>query len=218
MYLQDGIGTWAEKIEQTDFTGRPALFLDRDGVVVEEVDFLHRAEDIQLTPGIAPAIAQANALGVAVVIVTNQSGIARGRFGWAEFQSVQDALIARLTDAGAHVAAVFACGYHGIGKGTLGIADHPWRKPAPGMLVAAAEMLHVDLPSSWIIGDRVSDLEAGFRAGLPGGTLVVSGYGRGQTDLFEQARQKWLGRYTGLLQETAAQAITDRLDGLRDER
>ena len=159
------------------FDGRPALFLDRDGVVVQEVGYLSRAENVVLEAGAAKTIAAFNQAGVPVVLVTNQSGVARGYFGWPAFEAVQGALADRLAADGAHLDAVFACGYHESGLGPLAVADHPWRKPAPGMLLAAAERLGVGLARSLIVGDRAQDLAAGRAAGLSRGLHVATGHG-----------------------------------------
>ena len=150
---------------------------DRDGVVVEEVGYLSRPEDVVLEVGAAETIAAFNRLGAPVVLVTNQSGVARGYFDWRAFEAVQDEIGHRLAAAGAHLDAVFACGYHEGGIGPLAVADHPWRKPAPGMFHAAAEWLGVDLSRSFIVGDRAQDLAAGRTAGLAGGVQVATGHG-----------------------------------------
>ena len=172
----DDIGLWAERLTGKSFVGRPALFLDRDGVVVEEVHFLKTPSDMRLTSGIATAIASANDRDIAVVLITNQSGIARGLLDWADFAIVQNHLIAVLTAAGAYIDFVLACGYHPDGVGDLA-RDHEWRKPRPGMLLEAEYRLGVDLVQSCVIGDRVSDLEAGLAAGLRQGAMVRDGYG-----------------------------------------
>ncbi len=157
--------------------GRGALFLDRDGVVVEEVGYLHRSEDVRLIPAAAQTIAAFNAAEIAVIMVTNQSGLARGYFGWADFQAVQAEIAAELVRAGAHFDAVFACGYHQDGYGSLKVADHPWRKPNPGMFLAAGNRLGVDLSRSMVVGDRAQDLLAGRAAGLRQGVHVATGHG-----------------------------------------
>ena len=92
-----------------ELAGRPALFLDRDGVVVEEVNYLHRVEDTRLAAGARATIGKANRLGLAVILVTNQAGIGRGFYGWAEFAIVQEHILGLLGAAGATVDAVFAC-------------------------------------------------------------------------------------------------------------
>ena len=130
-------GVWCE-ILQRPARGRPALFLDRDGSVVEETEYLHRVEDIRLIPGAAKIIAAANHQRVPVIMVTNQSGVGRGYFDWTEFKSVQNAIIASLAAEGARIDAVYACAHHPTAKGSLAHPNHPSRKPNPGMLIQAA--------------------------------------------------------------------------------
>jgi D-glycero-D-manno-heptose 1,7-bisphosphate phosphatase len=177
--LVDGVGTWAWVADPaTEYEQKPALFLDRDGVIVHEVDFLIRPTDVALIPGAAETIAAFNRAGIPVIVVTNQSGIARGHLSWADFESIETELATQLTDAAeAHLDAVFACGYHEAGEGPLGAHNHPWRKPNPGMLRAAADRLGVRLEESWIVGDRARDLETGRAAGLAGGIHVSTGHG-----------------------------------------
>lgn len=213
--LHDGVGLWAEEAALADLSGRPALFLDRDGVLVEEVDFLCRREDVRMSEGIAEIVAEANRRAVAVIVVTNQSGIARGLFGWAEFAAVQAFIGERLAEAGARIDATFACGYHRDGAGALCVEGHFWRKPRPGMLIEARDRLGVDLSRSFIVGDRVSDLEAGCAAGLAGGALVLTGYGAGQVGRFEAARPSWeAAGYRASVAEEPAQAAHLFLTGV----
>ena len=167
---------------------RPALFLDRDGVIVEEVGYLHRVEDVKLIGGAAETIAAANRRGLPVVVVSNQAGIARGYYGWNEFRQVQAALLDQLALRGASIDAVFACPYHPAGVGRYARASHPARKPEPGMLLRAAEMLRLDLERSWIIGDKSMDLMAGQAAGLCGGLLVLTGHGGSHRDAAAKLR------------------------------
>ncbi len=169
-------GLWCE-ISAKNFVGCPALFLDRDGVIVEDTHYLARAEDIRMLPGAADAIAQCNRLRIPIVLVSNQSGIARGLYDWEGFRAVQAALAAALAAAGGHLDAVIACAYHGDGRAPLNVADHPWRKPNPGMILAAGQRMKLDLPRSFIVGDRAIDLVAGRDAGLRGGVLVAANDG-----------------------------------------
>ncbi|TGR16036.1 HAD-IIIA family hydrolase, partial [Mesorhizobium sp. M8A.F.Ca.ET.197.01.1.1] len=96
---------------------------------------------------------------------TNQSGIARGYFGWDAFARVNQRVLELLAEKNAAVDVLLACAYHEAGSGPLAIADHPMRKPNPGMLVEAARRLDVDLKRSLIVGDKPADMEAGQRAG-----------------------------------------------------
>lgn len=172
---------WCEvkpHVDPDSFAGRAALFLDRDGTVVEEVVYLHRPEEVALVPGAAEVIATANGAGVPVVLVTNQSGIGRGYYGWAEFAATQARVEAVLRDAaGARLDMVLACPYTPAGEGDYIHPDHPDRKPNPGMLHQARECLKLDLARSWIVGDRGLDVEAGRRAGLAGAVHVATGFG-----------------------------------------
>jgi D-glycero-D-manno-heptose 1,7-bisphosphate phosphatase len=178
----DDIGLWCE-IREADWNQRQALFLDRDGVIVVDTGYLGRAEDLRMIDGVAPAIARCNALGIPVVVVTNQAGIARGYYDWNGFRAVQAALSATLAGDGAHLDAVFACAYHADGSGPLRLDGHAWRKPNPGMIIAAGRGMNVDLSRSWIVGDRAHDLAAGATAGLAGGTLVAPADGERQQAL-----------------------------------
>lgn len=153
----------------------PAVFLDRDGVIVEETNYLHRVEEIRMIPQAARSIRRLNECGIPVVLITNQAGVGRGYYDWPEFETVQAEIERRI--APAHLDAVLACGYHSDGKGALG-RDHDFRKPHPGMLQHAARMMNLDLSRSWVIGDKLLDLEAGIHAGLAGAILVRTGYGR----------------------------------------
>ena len=166
--------------------GRPALFLDRDGVIVEETEYLHRSEDVVLIDGAAEVLAAANRVGVAVVMVTNQAGIGLGYYGWPEFHRVQRTILGRLRRRGARMDAIFACPHHPAAAHAH--SRHPARKPEPGMLFRAAEMLKLDLSRSWIVGDKKSDLLAGKAAGLRGGVLVLTGHGQAHRDSARELR------------------------------
>jgi D-glycero-D-manno-heptose 1,7-bisphosphate phosphatase len=172
-------GVWCEILTRVA-PGRPALFLDRDGAVVEETDYLCRVEDISMIPGAAAAITAANKHNVAVVMVTNQAGIGRGYYGWADFQIVQAAIVSALAVQGASIDAVYACAHHRNGKGAYAHPDHPSRKPNPGMLLQAASDLALDLKKSWLVGDRAIDVEAAKRAGIAGALQVATGYGHAE--------------------------------------
>ncbi|MGH6675112.1 MAG: D-glycero-alpha-D-manno-heptose-1,7-bisphosphate 7-phosphatase [Xanthobacteraceae bacterium] len=191
----DDIGLWCEFKDAAD-SSRPALFLDRDGIIVDDTHYLGRAEDVRMIDGVAAAIARCNRLRIPVVVVTNQSGIARGLYDWSGFRAVQEAIVAALAAGGAHLDAVFACAYHGEGSGSLRVAGHPWRKPNPGMILAAGKHMNLDLARSWIVGDKPRDLAAGAAAGLAGGILASA----------DERDQQQVSRLVGtpFLVETAA--------------
>jgi D-glycero-D-manno-heptose 1,7-bisphosphate phosphatase len=175
--LHDGIGLWSELLtDVADWSaGSSALFLDRDGVILKSVSYLHNPEDVALIDGATEIILSCNRNKIPVVVVTNQSGIGRGMYGWPEFQAVQAELVALLAKGGASLDLVLACGYHGEAEGQYRQPQHPWRKPRPGMIGEAARVLQLDLSGSWIIGDHETDIEAGRAGGLAGGILVLSG-------------------------------------------
>lgn len=156
---------------------RPVLFLDRDGVVVEEVNYLHRIADVKFIDGVVETVIAARLSGWRVAMVTNQAGIGRGFYGWDEFALVNQFILDWLDSRCASIDAVLACPHHPEGTGVYGHPDHPMRKPNPGMLLSAAEMLNGDLANSLIVGDTVADIQAGKRAGLLHGFHVLTGHG-----------------------------------------
>ena len=166
---------------------RPALFLDRDGTLIEHVHYLRQADDVRLIPDAVEAVRAAHDAGWAVVIVTNQSAVGRGYFGWDAVEAVQDRMYQLLAEAGAAVDASYACGDAPADAG--GPPQSAFRKPAPGMLLRAREDLVLDLSRSVIAGDGAHDLAAGKAAGLRRGILVPTGYGVGAD---EQAKARTL--------------------------
>lgn len=166
-------GLWVERIGGRMFPARrPALFLDRDGTINVDTGYPDDPAAMVLRDGIASVIEAANQRGIPVIVVTNQSGIARGYFGWDAFARVNGRVLDLLGEQDAFVDMVLACAYHEAGSGPLAIADHPMRKPNPGMLLEAGRRLGLDLERSLIVGDKPADMEAGQRAGLARGWLV----------------------------------------------
>ena len=145
----------------------PAVFLDRDGVLIEDSGYPHLEEHLRPMPGAAAAVRRLNAAGYAVVIVTNQSGVARGLFTEAQMHAFNDLLVRRLAAQGARVLAVYACPFHHEARiAAYFHADHPDRKPNPGMILRAIEDHGLDPARSFLIGDQPTDLEAARRAGV----------------------------------------------------
>ena len=207
MTLVDGLGLWCE-IAGGDCAGRPAIFVDRDGVIVEDANYLGRPEDMQILPGAARTIARCNRLGMPIVLVSNQSGIGRGYYDWSDFQAVQAALTTALAAEGARVDAVLACAYHSEARDRYRIANHEWRKPNPGMILWAAQRMALDLARSWIIGDRSSDLAAGRAAGLSGGVLVATGHGMGErTEALALANEQYFVKVSATLEDAVSVPI-----------
>jgi D-glycero-D-manno-heptose 1,7-bisphosphate phosphatase len=154
-------------------TARPALFLDRDGVINADRGYVCRREDFVWQDGIFELVRAGLARGFVPVVVTNQSGIGRSLYTEADFAALNDWMLARFAAEKAPIARVYHCPYHPEAELAHFRAVHPWRKPAPGMLLAAAEDLDLHLPTSILLGDRWSDIEAGVAAGV--GTLVLVG-------------------------------------------
>jgi histidinol-phosphate phosphatase family protein len=148
---------------------RPAVFLDRDGTLIEERNYLTRPEQVRLLAGVGPALARLRGAGFVCVVVTNQSAIGRGMMTEADLVVVHAELRRQLQAAGGDVDAIYHC--------PAGPDDaHPERKPAPGMLLRAASELGLDLARSWMIGDQVRDVRAGRSAGCHGNLLVRTGH------------------------------------------
>lgn len=161
----------------------PALFLDRDGVIVEEKNYLADPDQVQLLPGVPELIQAARKAGMAAVEITNQAGIGRGYFGWAEFAAVENRVSELLAAKGVRLDAILACPFHSEGRPPYQHPDHPWRKPNPGMIREAARLLNLDLHQSLLIGDKAADQETARAAGLAGGIHVLTGYGRAQKEM-----------------------------------
>ena len=150
-------------------SGVPAVFLDRDGVLIEDTGYPHLEEHLRLMPGAAEAVRRLNQLGYLCVIVTNQSGVARGLFSEDQMKAFNTLIVRKLAAKGAVIGAVYACPFHSEGRVEAWIhPDHPDRKPNPGMILRAIREHGVDPQKSFLIGDQPSDLEAARRAGVSG--------------------------------------------------
>ena len=154
---------------------KPAVFLDRDGVINRDHGYVHRWEDFEFLPGVLEAASRLAAGGWTLVVVTNQSGIARGYYTEEAYR----ALTQRMTDVfaqhGAPVAAVYHCPHHPAGR-IAGLAvECDCRKPAPGLFLRARDELGLSLPDSVMIGDKPSDVSAARAAGVGRVFLIRSG-------------------------------------------
>lgn len=152
---------------------RPAIFIDRDGTINVNVHHLHRVEDLTLIPGAGKAIAQLNRANYAVIIITNQSAIARGLLTEKGLSDIHTALKRILVTENATIDGIYHCPHHPE-YGDKVICK--CRKPKPGMLQQAARDHDLDLSQSFMIGDSLSDLQAGWHAGCSS-ALVRTGYG-----------------------------------------
>lgn len=156
---------------------KPAVFLDRDGTINVEKNYLYRYEDWEWIPGAPQAISRLNKAGYLVVVVSNQAGVARGLYTEHDVDVLHDQVSVALEAFGAHIDAYFYCPHHPDFSGAC-----TCRKPSPGMLTKAADMLNIDMRRSWMIGDKAIDVIAGQRAGVKG-VLVESGYGKAEIQL-----------------------------------
>jgi D-glycero-D-manno-heptose 1,7-bisphosphate phosphatase len=148
---------------------RGAAFFDRDGVLNRDIGYAHRPEHIEWIPGAAEAVAAANAAGLAVVVVTNQSGVARGFYAEADVEALHVWMAEELAARGARIDRFYHCPYHAEAVvEAYRHADHPDRKPNPGMLLRAIADLAIDPAQAFLIGDQDSDLAAARAAGVTG--------------------------------------------------
>lgn len=171
--LIDGLGCWLSWREGFQPPlGLPALFLDRDDVLLADPGYLHSPAHVKLLPAAAEVVDWANQRGIPAILVTNQSGIARGFYDWQDFHAVNARMSKLLAQHGAWLDGIVACAWHANGLPPLNCGNHPWRKPEPGMLLAVKAAISTDLSRSWMVGDRESDVEAAHRAGLRGAIRV----------------------------------------------
>jgi D-glycero-D-manno-heptose 1,7-bisphosphate phosphatase len=160
-----------------------AVFLDRDGTINAEQGYLYRVEDCRFLPGVKEAVKRLNGAGFLVVVVTNQSGIARGYYSEADLEKLHQYMENEFAASGARIDGWYYCPHHPDFPADSEVCD--CRKPLPGMLLAAAEELGIDLSSSWMVGDKSADVEAGIAAGCRP-ILVRTGYGAAETALIPE--------------------------------
>lgn len=151
---------------------RPAVFLDRDGTIAEEVGYLNHVSRFHIFPFAAPAIRRLNEAGLAVIVVSNQSGVARGYFPESLVLEVNRRMQRELSVVGARLDGVYYCS-HGSADGC------DCRKPKTGMIECAAREHNLDVTGSYVVGDRYGDMELAFRAGCKA-VFVRTGYGLGE--------------------------------------
>jgi D-glycero-D-manno-heptose 1,7-bisphosphate phosphatase len=182
-----------EKSEST--IKRPAVFLDRDGTICEEMGYLNHISRVHVFPFAAASIRRLNEAGVPVIVVTNQSGISRGIFPEKLVAQVHDRITRELAEGGAKVDAYYYCSH-------VRQDNCDCRKPLTGLLDRAASEHGLRLDRSFVVGDRYGDVELAHRAGGKG-VLVLSGYGRGE---YELHREEW-PRQPDLVTEDLAEAV-----------
>ncbi len=166
---------------------RPAVFMDRDGTISEEVGYVNHLSRYRLLPRSLEAIRLINEAGLMAIVTTNQSGVARGYFSQDLVEAVHAHLLSLAAGAGARLDAIYYCPHHPAEGSPPWRAACDCRKPKPGMILRAAREHGIDLERSYVVGDSVVDIEAGAAAGVRG-VLVLTGYGRG---LLEHQKERF---------------------------
>lgn len=163
-----------------------AVFLDRDGTIIEDPGYLNHPDQVKLLAGAGEAIRELQQLGFKTVVVSNQSGVARGIVTEEVLEQIHERLRSLLASLGASLDGMYYCPYHPEGIIPKYRRDSDWRKPKPGMLLAAAQEMDLDLASSWMIGNNQADIDAGRGAGcrtiLINTTRAAPANGQGRPD------------------------------------
>jgi histidinol-phosphate phosphatase family protein len=156
---------------------RAAVFLDRDGTINEEVDFVRTPDELRLIPGAAASIRRLNEAGLPACVISNQSGVARGFYTEADLAGIHEKLERDLAAGGGRLDRIYYCPHHP----TKGLPPYDTlcecRKPAPGMLLRGSHELDIDLARSFVVGDRDVDIQVARAVGAKA-VLVLTGYGR----------------------------------------
>ena len=149
-----------------------AVFLDRDGTLIEDKDYLHRPEEVVIYPGVGPSLRRLQDAGFKLFLVTNQSGVGRGYFTMEDVHRVHEHLCRELAKDGVRFVKIYIAP-------EAPDAPSRGRKPSPQFLFDARDEFHLDLAQSYMIGDKLVDLECGWNAGVKRSILVRTGYGAG---------------------------------------
>lgn len=179
---------------------RPAVFLDRDGTINEQMGYINHICRFQLLPRAAAAIRLLNEADIPVIVVTNQSGLGRGYFPKELLTEVHQLMDQQLAEAGAHVDGIYICPHYPEAKIPEYRVQCDCRKPQPGLFLKAATDHNLDLAKSYVVGDRWSDLKAAAQCEATG-ILVLTGYGRGD--------HKYIGPTQKIQPKTVAEDLYD---------
>ncbi len=149
-----------------------AVFLDRDDTMIEDPGYINHPDQVKLLDGVAEALIELKAIGYKLVVVSNQSAVARGIITEKVLTQIHDRLKQLLAESGAYLDQIYYCPYHPEGSVPKYRKESDWRKPNPGMLLTAADEMDIDLSQSWMIGDSSRDIETGLRAGCK--TILIN--------------------------------------------
>ena len=153
----------------------PAIFLDRDGTINIDHGYVYEVDSFEFIDGVIDAMKELKAMGFALVLVTNQSGIARGLFTEADFENLTEWMDWSLADRGVDLDGIYYCPHHPKGEVVAFTQVCDCRKPLPGMLLSARDLLNIDMASSYMVGDKIEDMQAGQAAEVGTKVLVRTG-------------------------------------------
>jgi D-glycero-D-manno-heptose 1,7-bisphosphate phosphatase len=169
--------------------GAPAVFIDRDGTLSEEVGYVNHPKRLRLLAGSGEAVRLLNRAGLPAVVITNQSGVARGYFSEEVLHAVNAELLAQLKAQGAFLDGLYVCPHHPREGKPPYRTRCDCRKPKPGLLLRAARELGLDLAASYMVGDKIADVAVGRRARVTS-ILVLTGYGLGEWE-YRRPHGRW---------------------------
>jgi D-glycero-D-manno-heptose 1,7-bisphosphate phosphatase len=172
-----------------DILGQPAVFLDRDGTINEQMGYINHPSRFVILPGVPEAIRLFNRNNFLVIVVSNQSGVARGYFPIDLVHEVHDLLNTTLSEQDCVVDGIFFCPHHIRGIVPEYKRECDCRKPKTGLIEQARKAFDIDMSNTYVIGDRYSDMELAFRLSLKG-ILVKTGYGRGEIEYILPGKQQ----------------------------
>lgn len=153
----------------------PAIFLDRDGTINVDHGYVHEIDQFEFIEGVIDALGELKTMGFALVLVTNQSGIARGLFSEAQFEQLTEWMDWSLADRGVDLDGIYYCPHHPQATIDEFCQQCECRKPEPGMFYSARDDLNIDMAASWMVGDKLEDMQAAYAAGVGTKVLVRTG-------------------------------------------
>ena len=160
---------------------KPAVFIDRDGTINEQMGYINHVSRFKILPRVPQAIRMLNRRGFLVLVVSNQSGVARGYYPLDLVETLHRLMVSRITEKKGTIDGVFFCPHHPAGSVPEFSRDCDCRKPKTGLIEQACKSFEIDLQRSFVVGDMCSDMELAQRAGLPG-IMVKTGYGLGEVE------------------------------------